>query len=70
MLTILDWKNARAVSTFDPARRSLEMTRKKPMKTPLTGFRNGRFFEIPLIFPVPEKYFGHRRMPLIPHNSL
>jgi len=44
--------------------------RKKPRKTPSTGFLNGRFFEIPLIFTVPEKYFEPRRVLLIPRNPL
>jgi len=70
-LAFRDWKNARAVSTLDPARKkNLKPIRKKPRKTPLTGFRNGHFFEIPPIFPVPEKYFGPRRVPLILRNSL
>jgi len=43
---------------------------KTTWKTPSTGFRNGRFCEIPPILSVPGTKFGPLRVPLILRNPL
>jgi len=64
-LAILDRENARADSTLNPARKNPGNPQRKPRNPPLTGFRNGRFFEIPPILSGIGTKFEHLRVPMI-----
>jgi hypothetical protein len=62
-LAFRDWKNARAVSTLDPAR-------KKPRKAPFNRFSERPFFRNPSDFPGARNKIRAPTFPLIIRKSL